>query len=299
MKNTLSLFALCAAAMAADPLGDWYGTLETPRGGLRLALHLVKSDAGLKATLDSIDQGAMGIAGGTVEVDGLRVSAEFPQVKGKFTGTANSEATELKGEWSQGPGTLPLVMTRTKFVIKDGVAVPLTPGERDFLISHLEKSRKEFLASIQGVNKEQWTFKPAPERWSIAECAEHLVATESTLFNMVTKQILKAPIKEGVSRKSQADDEKLIARITDRSWKANAPEMLVPSGKFETPETVEKAFNERRDTSVQFVKTTGEDLRGRSSGTMDGYQYLVLMSAHTLRHTAQLNEVKMDPKYPK
>jgi len=32
---------------------------------------------------------------------------------------------------------------------------------------------------------------------------------------------------------------------------------------------------------------------------MDAYQYLVLMSGHTRRHTAQWNEVKQDPKYPK
>jgi hypothetical protein len=32
---------------------------------------------------------------------------------------------------------------------------------------------------------------------------------------------------------------------------------------------------------------------------MAAYQYLLTISAHTLRHTAQLNEVKKDATYPK
>ena len=32
---------------------------------------------------------------------------------------------------------------------------------------------------------------------------------------------------------------------------------------------------------------------------MDAYQLILLISAHTERHTAQLNEVKRNPSYPK
>jgi hypothetical protein len=297
-QRLIALAALPALLAAAGPTGDWYGTLNTPVGDLRIVLHVAQADGNVTATLDSIDQGAMGIPSTASRLDGNKVMFEFARVRGKLEGEANADATELTGTWTQGPGTLPVKFTRQKFVIKEVAAVPLTPAERDFLISHLEKSRKEFLDSIRGVTKEQWSFKAAPDRWSIGECAEHLVTTEDALFGLVSKQIMKAPTREG-ARKGQADDEKVIARTVDRSQKAKAPEMLVPSGKYNTPEDVEKAFNPRRDNSIQYVKTTTEDLRGRSSGPMDAYQYLVMMSAHTLRHTAQLNEVKTDPKFPK
>ncbi len=181
----------------------------------------------------------------------------------------------------------------------DGKAIPLTDGERRFLISHLEKSRREFFGSIEGLSKEQWNFKPAPERWSVAECAEHLVLTEDLLFDMVTQKILKSPIAADVARRSQPDDEKVIARILDRTQKGKAPEALHPSGKFPTAATIKEAFNPKRDRTIEYARSTQEDLRGHSSGSMDAYQYLILLSAHTLRHTAQLNEVKTDPHYPK
>ena len=44
-------------------MGDWRGTLKPGSAELRLVLHIAQGDDGnLKATLDSIDQGANGIA---------------------------------------------------------------------------------------------------------------------------------------------------------------------------------------------------------------------------------------------
>ncbi|MBX9602965.1 MAG: DinB family protein [Bryobacteraceae bacterium] len=175
----------------------------------------------------------------------------------------------------------------------------LTPADRDFLTSHLETSRQELLKSIAGLTKEQWNHQPAGGGWSIAQCAEHLAATEDGLFGMVTGRLLKLPVAADRTRFGRAEDEKLIARIVDRSEKAKAPETLQPSGKFPTPESFVAEFHSRRQRSIEWVKSTQDDLRGRVSGSMDAYQYLVLMSAHTLRHTAQLNEVKQDAKYPR
>ena len=33
--------------------------------------------------------------------------------------------------------------------------------------------------------------------------------------------------------------------------------------------------------------------------TIDAYQMMLLLSAHSERHTLQINEVKADPSYPK
>ncbi len=291
---------LCLPALlAADALGDWYGVLETPGGKLRIAFHFTRAEGAVKATLDSLDQGAMAIPAASAKADGAKVAAEWPAIQGKFEGEANAEGTEMKGTWSQGPGSLPIALTRKPFEIKQGAAVPLTATERDFLISHLEKSRAELFKQIDGLTAEQWKFKSAPERWSPAECAEHLIATEDYFIDLVSAKMIKAPIGAEVKRKAQADDETLIARITDRSRRGSAPEVLVPTGKFPTPASAKEAFQSRRDKAIAFVRTTQEDLRGRVANNLDAYQYLVLMSAHTLRHTAQIVEVKSDARYPK
>jgi len=255
--------------------------------------------AALKASLDSIDQGAMGFAASAAKLDGSRLSIEWKTLQGSYEGTVNAEGSQIDGTWTQRGNSIPLQFNRKKFEMKEVKAIPLAANERDFLISHLEKSRQEFLRSIEGLSKEQWTHKPAGGGWSIADCAEHLTVTEDAIFNMVTQQFLKAPIREGVVRKAQADDEKVIARMLDRSQKAKAPEMLHPTGKWPTADAIKTAFNERRNRSITFVRSTQEDMRGRVAGSMDTYQYFVMMSGHTLRHTAQLNEVKQDAGYPK
>src|SRR5271166_2593049 len=69
----------------------------------------------------------------------------------------------------------------------------MTAEERTKVINWMEESRKEFLAAIDGVTAEQWKWKPAPERWSVGETAEHIVLAEALLFGNVTKAISSPP----------------------------------------------------------------------------------------------------------
>src|ERR1700683_4251074 len=62
----------------------------------------------------------------------------------------------------------------------------MTAAERSYLIEQLEQSKKNMLASIQGVTEAQWKFKPAPNVWSVAECAEHIVLAEDYIFGAAT-----------------------------------------------------------------------------------------------------------------
>jgi hypothetical protein len=296
--KTLSLVFLAATLLpAADLTGDWYGAVTMPNGKLRAVLHVTTDSVATKMVLDSIDQGAMGLAAGSASMEGDKLTGEWPSLGGRLEVTANPGGTELSGTWTQRGHTLPAAFNRTKFA--EGKAIPLSPEDRDFLISHLEKSRKEFLDSIAGLSKEQWLYKPASGGWSIAECAEHLVTTEDALFLLVRDRMLKAPVNPEITRLTRADDEKLIATMLDRTKKGKAPEMLQPTGKYPEADQIPQAFNPKRDRSIEFVRTTQEDLRGRKSGPTDAYQYLLTISAHTLRHTAQLNEVKKDAAYPK
>ena len=34
-------------------------------------------------------------------------------------------------------------------------------------------------------------------------------------------------------------------------------------------------------------------------GKLDGYEFVLLIAAHSERHTKQINEVKADPNFPK
>src|SRR6266403_1783313 len=73
----------------------------------------------------------------------------------------------------------------------------MTAEERMKVMNYLEESRKEFLAAIDGVTEEQWKWKPAPERWSVGETAEHIVLAEALLFGNVQKATAPQPIVHG------------------------------------------------------------------------------------------------------
>lgn len=177
----------------------------------------------------------------------------------------------------------------------------LSDSERAFLIEQMEMSKKAFLASISGLSDAQWKFKPAPAVWSVAECAEHIVLSETFLFD-TSQQILKSPAVPRPDKSNAAFDQQLAVGVQDRSHKATAPEPLVPSGKITSPADAARLFTEKRDQNEAYVKTTSDELRTHvaegPAGTMDAYQFLVLMATHTARHTAQIKEVQANASYP-
>jgi hypothetical protein len=181
-------------------------------------------------------------------------------------------------------------------------AQPLTQQERDSLLEHLQQTRQAFLDSISGVSDAQWTFKAGPDRWSIAEIAEHIAISETTILEIVTDKILKSPT---VPRNPNAiPDEKLLAWLLDRTSKFQAPEMLKPTHRWATRDALMKDFVAAREKTATFVKTTTDDLHGHAAPhpvfkMLDGYQWVLLLSGHSARHTAQILEVKESPGYPK
>lgn len=200
---------------------------------------------------------------------------------------------------------------RTILAICVAAALPLlaaeggamSDSERSYLVEQMEKSKADFLASIAGVTAEQWKFKPAPEVWSVAECAEHIVLAEGYLFN-AAQGTLKSESVERPSTSNSGQDQKLAAMIGNRTVKAKAPEPITPTGtKFATPADAAAAFTAARDKNIEYAKTTKDDLRAHVTkgplGTMDSYQILVLMATHTGRHTQQIREVQANADYPK
>ena len=102
-----------AAAEKPSPVdGVWLGTLET--GGPKLRIQAqIKSDRTGKefCSIDSLDQGAMGLPCANVQFTGKNFSFEVPSVHGRWSGTLADNGQELNGTWSQGKD-LPLKFTR-------------------------------------------------------------------------------------------------------------------------------------------------------------------------------------------
>jgi uncharacterized damage-inducible protein DinB len=181
-------------------------------------------------------------------------------------------------------------------------AQQLTEQDRLTLQKHLQQTRQAFLDSISGLSDAQWTYKAGPDRWSIAEVAEHIAISETTILQLVTDKVLKSPPFQ--RDPNGMSDEKLIAGLMDRTNRFQAPEMLRPTNRWATRDALAKDFIAARDKTEAYVKTTTDDLHGHGGPhpvfkMLDGYQWVLLLSAHSGRHTAQINEVKESPGYPK
>lgn len=183
-------------------------------------------------------------------------------------------------------------------------ATPLTFEEREFALKQYETTRDNFLKSISGLSQKQWTFKPAPDRWSVAEVAEHITVSESTIMGLIQKQVMQSPAAPDKRAQVKGKDQLILERMPDRSHKAQAPEMLRPTGRWATEAELTMAFEDSRKANMDYIRTTNDDLRDHffdhpAFGTLDGYQWLLLLSSHTGRHTEQIEEVKADPNFPK
>ena len=100
------------AELPAGFVGDWEGTLETPQGRLRLVFHLGNKAGSAEGTIDSLDQGAMGIPMDEISTDGDSIKIGVRVVTGSYSGKLAEDGKSLTGTWSQGGMGLPLVLTR-------------------------------------------------------------------------------------------------------------------------------------------------------------------------------------------
>jgi hypothetical protein len=177
----------------------------------------------------------------------------------------------------------------------------MTDEERTYLKNYMESTRANLLKAVDGLNSSQWTFKPDAATWSVANVLEHLILTEG-YFQGATQKMLADAEKPRVATATAEGDRKLAARIEDRSAKAKAPEMLVPTNQWPTLEAARAEFLSRRGKTIEYLGSTKDALRAHSGGgatPMDVYHYWVLVAAHSARHTAQIEELKQHAGFPK
>jgi DinB superfamily len=180
-------------------------------------------------------------------------------------------------------------------------AQELTQADRDKAVQYLESTKKDVLDATKDLSPAQWNFKAAQDRWSIAECMEHIAAAEDYIRALVVEKVMLAPAAPG--RDVAAIDAAIIENVPARKTKAQAPEEIKPTNRFGSPQGSIDHFVESRTKTETFVKDT-PGLRDHAAdspvGTKwDAYEFVLLIAAHSERHTNQIKEVKTDPNYPK
>lgn len=106
ITQTLFLLFVTAPLALAQPtafVGDWSGMLDLSQVGgeeLELILHISEGADGLAATMDSPQQGAMGVEASEVSVAGDTLHLTFSDIQGELTATPG-EGESLDATWAQ------------------------------------------------------------------------------------------------------------------------------------------------------------------------------------------------------
>ena len=183
-------------------------------------------------------------------------------------------------------------------------AKPVTKEERKAALTYLKHTQKLFLDSVQGLSEEQLKWKPAPDTWSVFEVSEHIALAESFLFDLISAQIMKAPVNS--TKTSEVTIQQIQAVVPDRTNKFQAPEPIRPDkAPWSSMADTMATFKQRRATTIGFIEKGNDDMRERFfmnpafNKEMDAYLWIAFLSAHTERHVKQILEVKVNPGFPK
>jgi hypothetical protein len=179
----------------------------------------------------------------------------------------------------------------------------MTAEERAHVVQLLEDSEKEYLSSIVDLNEAQWNWKPAADCWSVGQTAEHIQQAEVIVFRKL-QHTIQLPADPDWETKTAGKTELLERVMPDRSQKATAPESTQPQRLSQ--EDVVRRFQELRAQIIRFAGETQTPLKEHTAehpfpvfNTLNGYQWLLIIPLHTMRHDQQIAEVKATPGYPK
>jgi hypothetical protein len=175
----------------------------------------------------------------------------------------------------------------------------MTPEERQKAAAFLDETRENMLRAAKGLSAAQLQYKPAPDRWSVAECLEHAALVETLVLGNIHNAIQEAP----GSPKTDLTDEALVRMVTDRSGRAQAPVRIAPTGKIPCDQVVGE-FEAARKRMSEFVASTNVSLRQFAFphprfGQVDCYQWVLLTAGHGDRHRKQVEEVIADAGFPR
>lgn len=113
-RGTIPIKTEHKPAKPSDIDGSWMGTLDTGMAKLRVVFHIVNTEDGLIATMDSPDQGAKGLPTTAVTRDGHTLKIEAKSIGGSYEGMIAPDLSSIEGKWTQGGATLPLLLKRVK-----------------------------------------------------------------------------------------------------------------------------------------------------------------------------------------
>lgn len=174
---------------------------------------------------------------------------------------------------------------------------PLNPKLSEW-VSYANAIRYQLLEFVESLPESAFDKRQDSNGWTIAGVLEHLTLIEDSigrLINRMSKQIRAEghPADADVNSIMNQLDE---FRAEDNSRKLAAPGLYHPTGVPTVQETLVRLEEIRARVLSAVEGANGIDLSKASTphpffGPLTGYQWLVLIAKHELRHLKQMKEI--------
>lgn len=189
-----------------------------------------------------------------------------------------------------------LILVMSVFAIP--AIAQLTETEREFAISYLKATHSNILETVKGLPDDAFNYKPKNGGWSVSNALEHILLTETAFFGMAQGTLAN---DESMSESDlSGKDGVLIGMLANRGTKVKTAAPFEPSGKWDTKEKMLEELERSRNELTEFLSSTDADLRGHVTtipvGEVDVYQIILIVAAHSQRHTFQMQEVLAEMK---
>ncbi len=158
----------------------------------------------------------------------------------------------------------------------------------------LNDTTQGVLNELNGSSAELFLKKIDDKTWSIAEIVEHIILVEEGIIFHLNRL---GSSEHTVEIEKVLTHDSIMEACLQRVIKVDAPERLVPAGKFSSISEAIEAFTAHRKKIATFYKTNTFDLTSIGFphprlGMMNGDNWLSFIPGHCQRHIDQIKLLK-------
>jgi len=159
----------------------------------------------------------------------------------------------------------------------------------------------ELFNSFKTLNQVEVEFKPSEKVWSILECVEHVY--------LIAEIVLKVFVTPPVTEKTEDSPTELFGEqklnkllITNRAFKAPAPDFVSPKGRFansaDAMENINRIIGEIiQHINANTIEKETQTIKHPVLGEMTKVDWVHFMISHTNRHILQIEDLKTLPDF--
>jgi len=176
-------------------------------------------------------------------------------------------------------------------------ADPMTQIDREHLVAHLEMTQAWLTDEVSPLSAAQLNFRPAPDKWTIAEVVQHLTIAEPNYWKLLHDSLKQPPKKLD----KHATDADVLWYGIDRTRHEKTSADENPKGQEIDTAQALKTFLAMHAQLLDMARSTNEDLRGHAvpEWHVDASQCLLEISTHEQRHILQIREIKASAGFPR